>query len=122
MNKTILAVDDDDVFLGELKEMIEKNSDYDVKTLKDPFMTEEYLDAYRPHALLLDILMPKRSGFNVIENLIKKEIHQDIPKAFVTCLNEESERLTAFACGVKWYITKPFKPEELMNCLDEMMA
>lgn len=121
MAKTILAIDDDKDFLYTLKDILEGEG-YDVQTLPDPLKVEEYIDKYRPSLLIIDIFMPGRTGFNILEDFREKGIYEDIPKIFLTCLNDDVEKMSARACGVVEYITKPFQPEELIRKVKECVA
>lgn len=114
MAKVILAIDDDQDFLDTIKDMLDEEG-FDVKTLSDPVRAEEYIESFRPELLIIDIFMPKRSGFNILEDFKKKGVYGDIPKIFLTCLDDDVERMSARACGVTYYITKPFEPEELID-------
>ncbi len=114
MKKTILAVDDDKIFLETIKDIIEAEG-YEVRTLSDPTQVESYIEKYDPDLLIIDIFMPERTGFNLIEDFRDKGMYQDLPKIFVTCLDDDVERMTARACGVDQYMTKPFQPEDLIR-------
>ncbi|HNX91809.1 MAG TPA: response regulator [Candidatus Omnitrophota bacterium] len=121
MKKVILAVDDNEDFLSMLKEILD-GSGYDTKTLSDPTKTEEYIEQFHPGLLIIDVFMPKRSGFNLLEDFREKQLYVDIPKIFLTCLDDDIEKMTARACGVTQYITKPFKPEELISMVKKVMS
>ncbi len=112
--KTILAIDDDENFLSTLKDILEGEG-YSVKTLSDPTKTEHYVEKYRPDLMIIDVFMPERSGFNLVEDFRDKGLYGDVPKIFLTCLDDDVERMTARACGVCCYLTKPFQPEELIR-------
>lgn len=114
MSKRILAIDDNQDFLSMLEDMLKKGG-YEVKTLSDPLKTEEYIDSYNPDLLIIDVFMPQRSGFNLIEDFRDKGLYEGIPKIFLTCLDDDVEKMTAKAYGVHQYITKPFQPEELLD-------
>jgi len=121
MGKIILAIDDDEVFLKTLKDMMEEEG-YEVKTLADPTRTEEYIEKYRPALLIVDIFMPVKSGFNLLEDFNDEGKYGDLPKIFLTALDDEVEKMTARACGVKHYITKPFNPQDLLNIVEDVVG
>ena len=84
--------------------------------------TEKYINKFNPDLLILDVLMPIRSGFNVIEEFREKGLYQDLPKIFLTCLDDSVERMTAKACGVERYVTKPFEPETFINIVNSVFG
>ncbi|MFH1878308.1 MAG: response regulator [Candidatus Omnitrophota bacterium] len=114
MSATILIIDDDEVFLDIMKEILEPEG-FNVKTLSDPTKAEDNIEKFKPELLIIDIFMPERSGFNLIEDFREKGLYLDVPKMFLTCLDDDVERMTASACGVNLYMTKPFNPEELIS-------
>ena len=120
MRKVILAIDDNEDFLCTLEDILSNNG-YDVKILSDPAKTEEFIDKYDPDLLIIDIFMPKRSGFNILEDFRKNGVYEDIPKVFLTCLDDDIERMTARACGVARYIAKPVRPKELLVAVDALL-
>lgn len=64
--------------------------------------------------LLLDINMPEMDGFETCIEIRKDEKHKDLPIIFLTAYNESDEIVKGFSAGAHDYITKPFKPEELL--------
>ena len=120
MKKLILAIDDNRDFLKILEDMLKENG-YRVETLDDPVKAEEVIDKVDPDLLLIDILMPGRSGFNLIEDFKEKGLYEDIPKVFLTCLDDDIERMTAIAHGITRYITKPCDPKELLDLIKNVL-
>ena len=121
MKKVVLAIDDNEDFLLTLRDMLQGEG-YDVVTLSEPEKAEEYIDTYSPDLIMIDVFMPKRSGFNIIEDFREKGLYMDIPKIFLTCLDDDVEKMTAKACGVDRYITKPFHPEELLTMVKNVLS
>lgn len=121
MPRVILVIDDDKDLLETIKDIMCEEG-YEVRTLSDPTRAEECIDAARPDLLIIDIFMPKRSGFNILEDFKKKGIYGGIPKIFLTCLDDDIERMSARACGVTHYITKPFEPKELIRLVKKCIG
>lgn len=121
MSRTILAIDDDKEFLTTLKDILESEG-YEVMTLSDSTRAEHYIEKYHPGLLILDVFMPQRTGFNLLEDFNKKGLYGDLPKIFLTCLDDDVERMTARACGVGQYLTKPFQPEKLIEMVKKILG
>ncbi|MBD3296472.1 MAG: response regulator [Candidatus Omnitrophica bacterium] len=120
MSKVILAIDDDTDFLSVLDDIL-SDEGYRVITLSEPRRTEEYVEKHRPDLMIIDIFMPDRTGFHMIEEFRDKGLYSDLPKIFLTCLDDDIERMTARACGINAYITKPFQPEELIEKVSDLL-
>ena len=116
----ILIIDDNKDFLDMMESFL-TGEGYEVKTLTDPTRTEEYMNEFNPVLMIIDIFMPERSGFNIVEDFSEKGIYQDIPKIFLTGLDDEIEKMTAKGIGVSEYITKPVMPSELSKVIGNML-
>lgn len=69
-------------------------------------------DVFKPDLIILDIMMPKKSGFDVCNTLRKKGVNA--PIIFLTAKSEETDKLLGFNLGADDYITKPFSLRELL--------
>lgn len=69
----------------------------------------------RPDLVLLDIMMPRMSGFQVCSTLKKSPATSDIPVVMVTALNEVSDVERAVDCGADDFLTKPVHRVELLT-------
>ncbi len=117
----ILVIDDNKDFLAVIKTFLDGEG-YDVKTLSDPLKAEEYMEKFTPDLMIIDIFMPERSGFNIIEDFEEKGIYRDIPKIFLTGLDDDIEKMTAKGVGVAEYITKPVMPSELSRVIETTIS
>ncbi|MCD6090674.1 MAG: response regulator [Bacteroidales bacterium] len=63
--------------------------------------------------ILLDVMMPKKDGFTVFEELKANKKTSSVPVIFITVLNNDGDALKAFKMGAVDYITKPYSPTEL---------
>src|SRR3954468_24631201 len=109
---SILAVDDTPANLQVLAGML-KDRGYRVRPV--PGGKLALLAARRdpPDLILLDINMPEMSGYDVCEHLKADDLLKGIPVIFISALNDQLDKVRAFAIGGVDYITKPFQMEEL---------
>lgn len=70
--------------------------------------------AHSPHLILLDVLMPDLTGYEVCKILKADEKTHHIPVIFLSALTEETNKVKAFEMGGVDYITKPFQPKEVL--------
>ena len=106
----ILVVDDDDRIRELVKQYLLENK-YLVTTAKDAFDAKNKIEIIKFDIIVLDIMMPKKSGLELTSE-IKKEI--DLPIILLTAKGETSERVTGLELGADDYLGKPFEPKELL--------
>ncbi len=78
--------------------------------------------ALQPDLIILDVMMPGRSGFEVCATLKTEPTTASIPVIFVTAKAEPADRMVGLAAGADEYLTKPFSPTELMALVDEALS
>lgn len=103
--KTLLLVDDEPSNLQVLRNIL--SEDYRLLFARDGDRALELARSETPDLILLDVMMPGRSGYDVCEELKAGETTQRIPVIFVTSLNEIDDEARGFELGAVDYITKP---------------
>ena len=106
----ILVVDDDDRIKELVKQYLSENG-YLITTAKDAFEAKDKIETIKFDLMVLDIMMPKKSGLELTSE-IKKKI--DLPIILLTAKGEASERVTGLEFGADDYLGKPFEPKELL--------
>jgi len=108
---TILAVDDKVENLDILSALLE---DYDVRDVTDGASALQLLKENTVDLILLDIMMPVMDGFELCQRIQHKEEFRQIPIIFISAISDEQAIERAFEVGGKDYVTKPFRPRELL--------
>jgi DNA-binding response OmpR family regulator len=114
MSKRILVVDDEPSILLSLEFLMEQEG-YDVRTATDG---EEALQAVHeklPDLILLDVMMPKRDGFEVCQTIRANPEWKEIRIIMLTAKGREVDQEKGIALGADDYITKPFATLELVE-------
>ncbi len=109
---SILVVDDVSANLQVLTGML-KTRGYKVRPAPSGKMALLAARKAPPDLILLDINMPDMNGYEVCEHLKADETLRGIPVIFISALNENLDKVKAFAVGGVDYLTKPFQIEEL---------
>ena len=113
-NYSILIIDDDEDTRA-LLEFILGRAGFNVKLARHGQQALEIIDSSSPPDLvLLDVLMPYHDGFEVLERIKQKPGWQEVPVMMLTSKDDEEDIVKGFREGVTDYITKPFKPAELV--------
>jgi CheY-like chemotaxis protein len=110
--RTVLVVDDDPAMLLLCRANLRESG---LRVVEATSASEalEHVHADRPDLILLDIMMPGVSGWQVAAQLLGDHATDEIPIVFLTALSGTKQRLRAFELGAVGYITKPFDPATL---------
>jgi len=103
---TVLIVDDENINIGILAGVLSPM--YNILIAKSGEAALELAEEHTPDLILLDVLMPGMSGFEVIERLKASDITRHIPIIFITGLSNNEDEERGFFLGAVDYIAKPF--------------
>jgi diguanylate cyclase (GGDEF)-like protein len=112
-NHRVLIVDDDESFREHIAAIL-KEEGFQVITLGDPRTVLDTAEATKPDVILLDVMMPNISGFDVCRMLRSTSTWKEIPILFLTAEADPKVRLECFRSGGDDYIKKPALKEELL--------
>lgn len=116
-------VDDDRDLVSALCAMLEETG-ATVETAGDGNAALEAASQHDPDLVLLDAMLPKRSGFLVLEKLKSNGKKRGQRPFVIMITGNEGKRHQAFAqsLGVDDYLNKPFRMDRLMQCIDRLFA
>jgi len=113
-NPLILIVDDEPINLQVLQNFL-AGSQYRVTVAGDGRTAIRLVaEGLNPDLILLDIMMPGISGYEVLEDLRKNYLPVELPVLLLTAKNQTHDIVAGFALGANDYLTKPFSREELL--------
>lgn len=108
--KHILVVDDDTRLRNLLQRFLRENN-FLVSTAKDADEARLMLEQYRFNLLIVDVMMPKETGFDF---LVKLRQESSVPVIMLTAMGDVEDRITGLENGADDYVAKPFEPKELL--------
>lgn len=114
--KKILIIEDEQTVRTSLKELLEAN-DYLVFTASEGTKGIQLAKEIIPDLIICDVMMPKLSGHEVIEELKKEPDFAAVPFIFLTAKAEMSDLRSGMELGADDYITKPFKARDLLKAI-----
>ena len=121
MRKKIMIIDDNSEFLDELKETMDL-SGYDTERFSDGETALRCVEEFRPDAILLDLKMSGKSGFQVADLLTNQEHTSHIPIIAMTGFFKEKEHeLLMKTCGIKTCLLKPFNPLDVIAEIEHLL-
>ncbi len=114
MSKRILLVDDEPSILLSLEFLMEQEG-YDVQTATDGDEALQAMSEKLPDLILLDIMMPKRDGFEVCQIIRANPEWKETKIILLTAKGREVDQEKGLALGADDYVTKPFATQELVK-------
>jgi DNA-binding response OmpR family regulator len=121
MAKKILIVDDEPNIVISL-EFLMKKEGFEVAVANDGDEALAMVASFNPDMLLLDVMMPKKSGFEVCEALRADSQRAGLKIVMLTAKGRDTEMAKGLAIGADAYVTKPFSTKELVDKVKEMLA
>lgn len=119
MTCKILIADDEPNILISL-EYLMKREGYDVHVARDGQEALDVLRRERPRLVLLDVMMPKKTGFEVCQELRADEVLKDTVVLMLTAKGRDTDVAKGLALGASAYMTKPFSTKELVQKVREL--
>lgn len=116
-NQKILIVDDKPESISLFKEIL-RPYPYEIMIATSGKEALKTIESFRPDLILLDVVMPNMSGYEVLQELKDNKITSEIPVIFLTANNSMQDIVKGFEAGVVDYIAKPFYPRELIVRID----
>jgi len=116
-----ILIADDNIANVELLEAYLADFDYDIAIAADGAETLSQVSSFSPDLILLDIMMPKYSGFEICEKLKSSPKTKDIMILMVTALNELGDVERAVKAGCDDYLSKPVNRYELVKRVGNLL-
>ena len=118
MKARILIVDDEEIVLRSCTRILDSDR-YHVESVLDPWEALRRIDENGYDVLVLDIMMPKIDGLEVLQHV--KERHPDVDVIMMTGLSQIQTAVKAMKLGAFDYLSKPFDPDELKLVVDRAL-
>lgn len=120
MSVPILIADDEPNILVSL-EYLMKREGYTVHLARDGEEALAVLRREHPRLLLLDVMMPRKTGFEVCQEVRQDEALKDTLILMLTAKGRETDVVKGLALGANAYMTKPFSTRELVQKVRELL-
>lgn len=120
MAHKILIVDDEPNIVISLEFLLKKEG-YEIAIAADGDEALATAARFMPDVVLLDVMMPKRSGYEVCQQLKADATTAAIKVLMLTAKSRESEVAKGMALGADAYVTKPFSTKELVARIKELL-
>ncbi len=119
--RRVLVVDDEPDVLLLCRVNLEFEG-YEVMEASDGVEAMSRVRERRPDVVLLDVMMPRMDGWQVLSELKSDDELKDIPVVMLTAKVQDQDQIRGWSSGASEYITKPFSPLSLSQVLEDVLA
>ena len=119
--RKVLAVDDERHIVRLIQVNLER-AGYQVATAFDGPEALKKVESDKPDLIVLDVMMPRMDGFEVLKRLQANPETRGIPIVMLTAKAQDADVFRGWASGVSAYLTKPFNPLELITFVKRILS
>lgn len=121
MTPSVLVVDDEPNIVLSL-EFLLKQVGYDVRVARDGEQALDSIRQAKPGLVLLDVMMPKRDGYDVCQTIRANPEWADVRIIMLTAKGRDVEREKGLALGADEYVTKPFSTRDVVEKVRQFLG
>ena len=114
MSKKILIADDEPNIVAAVEFLLQRNG-YEVHVARNGDEALKLVEACNPDLVLLDVMMPLRSGYEVCKRIRENDDWRHIKIIMLSAKGRDAEVTKGLAIGADLYVTKPFSTKDLMG-------
>lgn len=119
--KSVLLVEDEDNIALALEVLIGRRG-YRLRRVSDGDQAVAALAQERPDLVVLDVMLPNRSGYEICQHIRKNAALKDVKVLLMTAAGGEVERRKGLALGADAFMTKPFATSELTDEISQLLG
>lgn len=116
----VLLVDDEKMTVEAIENFLIKHG-FEVFTAFNGEQAKKKIQENKPDIILLDIVMPKMDGFEVLD-WVRKNIQGRIPVIIISVKNKLDDIKKGYTCDVDFYLPKPFSNQELLRSIKTVLS
>jgi putative nucleotidyltransferase with HDIG domain len=121
LNGNILVVDDDPNVIEILSESL-KDRGYRTESASDGEEAIAKYESFQPDLVILDVVLPKRDGFEVCDEIRARDIQRDVPVIMISADSIQDSMLKGLRSGAQDYLKKPFSLREILAKIDNYLS
>lgn len=120
MGKRVLLIEDEPNIIEAIRFILSRDG-WIVETHSDGATAVRAVEAKRPDIVILDVMLPNKSGFDILRDLRAMADHRARPILMLTARGQQKDRDMAVAAGVSHFMTKPFSNSEMLDAVRRLV-
>jgi DNA-binding response OmpR family regulator len=121
MGKRVLVIEDEPNIIEAISFILSRDG-WEVETHDSGANAAEVIAAARPDLVILDVMLPGRSGYEILKDLRSTEATASLPVLMLTAKGQKKDREMAERFGASRFMTKPFSNREVLGAVREMVG
>lgn len=121
MSKRILLIEDEPNIIEAIRYVLSR-AGYGVNTHSDGATAVEEISRRAPDMVILDVMLPHKSGFDILRELRNSDETRELPVLMLTARGQKKDRELAAQYGASRFMTKPFANTEVLQAVDELTS
>jgi len=121
LSRKILIADDEPSIVAALEFLLQRN-DYEVRIARTGDDALQLIETFHPDLVLLDVMMPQKSGYEVCARVRERADWRDIKIIMLSARGRDAEVSRGLSAGADMYVIKPFSTRELMGRIEGLLA
>ena len=121
MTKTVLLIEDEPNIIVAISFILQR-AGWRVHTHSDGANAMEAVARERPDVIVLDVMLPGRSGFDILADIRAQDTGHDVPVLMLTAKGQTKDRARAEALGVTQFMTKPFANQAVLEAVEALVG
>jgi DNA-binding response OmpR family regulator len=121
MTNKVLIADDEPNIVTSLQFLMERNG-FEVQVARDGNEALSLMESFEPDLVLLDVMMPRKSGFEVCRKIRENDAWKHVKIIMLTAKGRDTEISKGLALGADAYTSKPFSTRELVVKVRELLS
>ena len=122
MGRPVVLVVDDEPYILKSMAFVLKKGNYEVIEATNGEEALEIMRKHKPGLVFLDVMMPKKSGYEVVQEVRKDPELKDTHMVLLTAKGQDSDRDEGLRAGANDFMTKPFSPSKILEKAKELLG
>jgi DNA-binding response OmpR family regulator len=119
MTQNVLLIEDEPNIIEAIRFILSREG-WSVDVHSDGRTAMDAIRARAPDVVILDVMLPNKSGYDILTELREDAAHADVPVLMLTARGQKKDRELATRLGVNRFMTKPFSNVEILSAVSEL--
>lgn len=117
----VLIAEDEPSILASLSFILQR-AGWAIQSVTDGAAVMSAIGEHRPRVIVLDVMLPKKSGFEVLKQIRSSEAHKQLPVLILTAKGQSQDRRVAEELGANAFVSKPYANSDVLAAVQSLIG